>query len=146
MIEYLNVAPDYGVEKIVPPAKFLGRTLGELDLHRRLGLSAVAIRRGDRVTVNPAASERVGEGDELVLIGPDDRLERLREYPAATAPPKASRERLRRERGEASRVEVPVECERLGDRLAPHERKARLVHHRPGSARRAKAVNGLLME
>lgn len=79
VIEYLNVAPNFGVEKIAPPASFIGRTLAELDLPRQLGLTPIALRRGDRVTVNPHPSERVGEGDELVLIGPDDRLERLRE-------------------------------------------------------------------
>jgi trk system potassium uptake protein TrkA len=79
VIEYLNVAPNFGVEKIVPPASFIGRTLAELDLPRQLGLTPIALRRGDRVTVNPHPSERVGDGDELVLIGPDDRLERLRE-------------------------------------------------------------------
>ena len=80
VIDYLNVAANFGVEKVAPPAKFIGRTLGELDLPRQLGLTAIAIRRGDRVTVNPHPMERVGAGDELVLIGPDDRLGRLREY------------------------------------------------------------------
>ena len=80
VIDYLNVAPNFGVEKVAPPAKFVGRTLGELDLPRQLGLTPIAIRRGDRVTVNPHPMERVGDGDELVLIGPDDRLGRLREY------------------------------------------------------------------
>jgi trk system potassium uptake protein TrkA len=79
VIDYLSVAPNFGVEKIAPPARFVGHTLGELDLPRKLGLTPIAIRRGERVTVNPHPSERVGEGDELVLIGPDDRLERLRE-------------------------------------------------------------------
>ena len=79
VIEYLNVAPNFGVEKIAPPASFIGRTLAGTDLPRQLGLTPIALRGGDRVTVNPHPSERVGEGDELVLIGPDDRLERLRE-------------------------------------------------------------------
>jgi uncharacterized protein with PhoU and TrkA domain len=57
----------------------VGRTLKELDLAGTLGLRAVALRRGERVTVNPHPSERIEPGDELVLIGPDDRLERLRE-------------------------------------------------------------------
>lgn len=79
VIEYLNVAPNFGVERVVPPARFVGRTLKELDLAGTLGLRVVALRRGERVTVNPHPSELIGPGDELVLIGPDDRLERLRE-------------------------------------------------------------------
>jgi trk system potassium uptake protein len=78
VIDYLDVAPQFGIEKIRPPASFLGKTLGELDLRQRLGLTPVALRRGDRVFVNPAREERVAEGDELILIGRDDKLDLLR--------------------------------------------------------------------
>jgi trk system potassium uptake protein TrkA len=78
VIDYLDVAPAFGLEKIRPPKSFIGRTLGELDLKGRLGLTPVALRRGKQVIVNPAREERVSEGDELILIGRDDKLEQLR--------------------------------------------------------------------
>jgi trk system potassium uptake protein TrkA len=78
VVDYIDVAPRFGIEKVRPPRSFMGRTLGELDLPARLGLTAVALRRGDRVTVNPHRDERIAEGDELILIGRDDRLEQLR--------------------------------------------------------------------
>ena len=78
VIDYLDVAPSFGIEKIRPPRSFVGKTLGELDLKGRLGLTPVALRRGQQVFVNPAREERIGEGDELILIGRDDKLELLR--------------------------------------------------------------------
>lgn len=78
VIDYLDVAPSFGIEKIRPPRSFVGRTLGELDLKGRLGLTPVALRRGKQVFVNPARDERIAEGDELILIGRDDKLEHLR--------------------------------------------------------------------
>ena len=78
VIDYLDVAPSFGIEKLNPPASFVGRTLGELDLKGRLGLTPVALRRGREVFVNPATTERIVEGDELILIGRDEKLERLR--------------------------------------------------------------------
>jgi trk system potassium uptake protein len=78
VIDYLDVAPQFGLEKIRPPASFIGKTLGELDLRTRLGLTPVALRRGDKVFVNPAREQRVEEGDELILIGRDDKLDLLR--------------------------------------------------------------------
>ena len=78
VIDYLDVAPNFGIEKIRPPKSFIGKSLGELDLKGRLGLSPVALRRGPQVFVNPAREERVAEGDELILIGRDDRLDQLR--------------------------------------------------------------------
>jgi trk system potassium uptake protein TrkA len=78
VLDYLDVAPSFGIEKIRPPKSFVGRTLGELDLKARLGLTPVAVRRGKQVVVNPTRDERIGEGDELILIGRDDKLDQLR--------------------------------------------------------------------
>jgi trk system potassium uptake protein len=78
VIDYLDVAPSFGLEKIRPPRSFIGKTLGELDLKGRLGLTPIALRRGPQVFVNPAREERVAEGDELILIGRDEKLDQLR--------------------------------------------------------------------
>jgi uncharacterized protein with PhoU and TrkA domain len=59
-----------------PPSDSIGKTLTELDLGRRQ-LSPVALRRGDRVTVNPASSEIIQDGDLLILVGRDSGLEHL---------------------------------------------------------------------
>ena len=78
VIDYLDVAPNFGIEKIRPPKSFVGKSLGELDLKTRLGLTPIALRRGQQVFVNPARDERITESDELILIGRDDKLDQLR--------------------------------------------------------------------
>ncbi|NJD29111.1 MAG: TrkA family potassium uptake protein [Chloroflexi bacterium] len=74
VIDYLDVAPQFGIVKVRPPASFVGRSLRELDIPGRLSLTPIAIRRGNNVTVNPHRDDRIGEGDELILIGLDERL------------------------------------------------------------------------
>ena len=81
VIDYLDVAPRFGIVKTHPPATWIGRTLGALDLPGRLSLTPVALRRGDRVTINPSRDEVVGEKDVLILVGRDDSLEDLHEAP-----------------------------------------------------------------
>ncbi|MEO7266982.1 MAG: TrkA family potassium uptake protein, partial [Candidatus Limnocylindria bacterium] len=78
VIDYLDVAPSFGIEKIRPPKSFIGKSLGELDLKARMGLTPIALRRGKQVFVNPARDERVDEGDELIIIGQDSNLDQLR--------------------------------------------------------------------
>jgi trk system potassium uptake protein TrkA len=77
VIDYLDVAPEFGIVKVRPPASFVGRSFRDLALGERLGLTPVALRRGTEVTVNPAPETTILEGDELILIGRDDRLEQL---------------------------------------------------------------------
>jgi trk system potassium uptake protein TrkA len=79
VVEYLDVAPRFGIVKIRPPEAWVGRAFRELDLGARLSLTPIALRRGDNVTVNPHRDEVIAATDELILIGRDDKLERLEE-------------------------------------------------------------------
>jgi len=79
VLDYLDIAPNFGIEKIRPPESFIGKSLGELDLKGRLGLTPIALRRGQQVIVNPSRDERLADGDELILIGHDGELEQLRD-------------------------------------------------------------------
>jgi trk system potassium uptake protein len=75
--DYLDVAPGYGVARAPVVGPFIGKTLGELDLRNKYGITVVALRRGDTVTVNPHSSEVLRANDELIVLGLDEDLERL---------------------------------------------------------------------
>ena len=77
IIDYLDVAPGFGLVKVHPKQEYVGKTLGEIDFPGKLSLTPVALRRGTKVTINPSRDERVAAIDELILIGLDDKLESL---------------------------------------------------------------------
>lgn len=79
VIDYIDVAPGFGIIKIHPPKGFVGKTLRELDLANRFKLTPIALRRGNNVTVNPHRDDKVEVTDELILIGQDAHLEELGE-------------------------------------------------------------------
>jgi trk system potassium uptake protein len=80
-LDYIDLGPGFGVAKIVVPDTIVGRTLRELDLGARVKASAIALRRGDAVTVNPHRDEILRRGDQLVLIGRDEELAKLVDTP-----------------------------------------------------------------
>jgi len=75
--DYLDVAPNYGVSKLVPPKHFLGKSLDELNLRSRFGIMVLIIVRGQEIILTPARDEVIREGDVLVVAGRDEQLERL---------------------------------------------------------------------
>lgn len=77
VIDYLDVAPRFGIVKVTPPSSFVGRSLKDLDLPGRLQISPIVLRRGSEVTFNPHRDMVVAEQDELILMGSDDKLEIL---------------------------------------------------------------------
>ena len=79
VIDEIQLSTDYSILEIVAPPRFLARSLRELELRQRFGLTVLAIRREDRIIVSPDADQVVDEGDILVTLGQPEKLERLNE-------------------------------------------------------------------
>lgn len=77
VIDYLDVAPRFGIVKVTPPESLVGKSLKELDLPGRLQISPIVLRRGSEVTFNPHRDMVLAADDELILMGSDDKLEIL---------------------------------------------------------------------
>ena len=59
----------------VPPGSPLsGKTLAELDLRNKTGLSLLAIRRGSELMTHVDAQTKLCENDELFVIGTPDKV------------------------------------------------------------------------
>jgi K+/H+ antiporter YhaU regulatory subunit KhtT len=52
--------------------------LGELNLRKRLGVSAIAIVSGEKTVPNPSASFRLKDDDLLIVLGSAKGMERLK--------------------------------------------------------------------
>lgn len=74
--DYFDVGPGYGLAKL-SVASFAGKTLDDLELRTRYGVTPLFLRRGDKVIVNPHGSERLTAKDELTVAGKDEQLEKL---------------------------------------------------------------------
>jgi trk system potassium uptake protein TrkA len=77
IIDYIDVAPGFGLVMLRPPEAFVGRTIRELELPTKYQLSPVGLRRAGRLTVNPPGDETIAVDDVLILVGRDDGLARI---------------------------------------------------------------------
>ena len=60
--------------ELSPEASSIGKTLAEIDLRARSGVTVVAIRQADGTEILPHGRERLAAGDMLALIGPRERM------------------------------------------------------------------------
>lgn len=77
LLDYLELSPDYSILETVASPRVIGKTLGELNLRARLGVSIIAIRHGDNINLSPGANDMILEGDTLVVMGPTSQLGKL---------------------------------------------------------------------
>jgi trk system potassium uptake protein TrkA len=84
ILEHLELSEEYGIEEIVPPDEFVNKSIGDLKLRTRHGVSILAIRRQspngkEGLVVNPTRDDHILPGDILIVIGHEDDLAKLRD-------------------------------------------------------------------
>jgi len=79
VLDYMSIAPSYGVAKIDPPNSFVGRTLSELGLgpEGKWEVAVLLIQREREIVVSPDRMEVIKPDDVLIVSGNDSRLEQL---------------------------------------------------------------------
>ena len=83
VLDYIELSRDFSIIEIPAPRDFAGKSLKQLQLRNRYGLTLIAIKRkpaggGPEVTnVAPNADDRILAGDILALLGPNERLAQL---------------------------------------------------------------------
>lgn len=78
VLDYIELSDAFSIVEVPAPAEFFGRTLKDIGLRARFGLTTIAIRRkGDATTIAPGPDDVVREGDTLALLGGHDKLGQL---------------------------------------------------------------------
>jgi trk system potassium uptake protein TrkA len=83
VLDYIELSRDFSIVELPAPRDFIGKTLKQLELRPRYGLTLIAIKRrtstgdGEITNVAPAADDTILDGDVLSVIGDNDRLSQL---------------------------------------------------------------------
>jgi len=83
VLDYIELSRDFSIIEIPAPGDFAGKSLKELQLRNRYGLTLIAIKRrpegGGPETTNvaPTADDQILAGDVLALLGPNERLAQI---------------------------------------------------------------------
>lgn len=74
MLDFIELSPDHSIIEIEAPPNYAGKSLKELALRVKQGLSVMAIKRGEEIIVGPGGDSKVEDGDILIAIGPNDYI------------------------------------------------------------------------
>jgi trk system potassium uptake protein TrkA len=83
VIDYIELSRDFSIVELPAPEPFVGRTLKQLELRPRFGLTLIAIKRrsddSNAIVTNiaPSADEKIRQGDVLALLGGNEQLNKL---------------------------------------------------------------------
>jgi len=75
--DYIELEPDYSVIEIEALPDFVDKTLSELDLRNKYGITVLAIKRDSSFNISPHAKDMIKKGDFLIVIGETKKITEL---------------------------------------------------------------------
>jgi len=78
LMDYMELAKDYRLEELTAPASFHGKTLRELNLRSRWGITVLLLKRAGEggMLVSPDGDTQIFPGDTMVVFGKEEDLKR----------------------------------------------------------------------
>lgn len=77
VLDYIELSDEYGIIEVPAPISWEGKTLRDLNVRAKLGLNILAIRRGGKFNVSPAADFAFVQGDVMVVLGDSRALKKV---------------------------------------------------------------------
>jgi len=74
-LEQINLSPTYSVIELFTPVTFINKSLVEIGLRKKMGVTVLAIRRDDNVIVAPGPDEKLYKGDIIIALGSNEDLQ-----------------------------------------------------------------------
>ncbi|MFU8794395.1 MAG: potassium channel family protein [Dethiobacteria bacterium] len=79
IIDLIELSDEYSVVEVTAPKDMIGKTIKELDLRARYGISVIALKRnsGRKTNISPVADDQILPGDIIVAVGENKFLKKL---------------------------------------------------------------------
>ena len=69
VLDYIELSEEYGIIEIPAPKAWVGKSLKELNVRAKLGVNIIAVEKGRKINVSPAADYRIEADDVMVVLG-----------------------------------------------------------------------------
>lgn len=77
ILDIIEFAPDYSIVEVATMDDWVGRSLKDLKLPNKYGITVIAIKGGETINISPYAEDIIKEGDVLIVIGQNKALKNL---------------------------------------------------------------------
>jgi trk system potassium uptake protein TrkA len=77
VVDFIELSDEYSIMELLATEKVAGKTLIELDVRAKYGVTILAIKRGEEINVSPVPDEMIKNRDLLIVIGHKNDLKRF---------------------------------------------------------------------
>lgn len=79
VLDYIELSPDYSIVELVTPHVWTGKSLKELNVRARFGITILACKNNANIAVSPSPDYILQEDDYLVVLGANDDISSIKD-------------------------------------------------------------------
>ena len=77
ILDFIELSDEYGIAEVAAPQSWHGKTIRELDVRVRYGVTILAFRHNGRLNIQPDASETIDSDTVVVVLGSNEQIARM---------------------------------------------------------------------
>lgn len=77
VIDFIELSHEYSIVELIATAKLNGKTLVDLDIRARYGITIIAIKKGEDINISPDSDFEITKADLLIVIGLNNEIKRF---------------------------------------------------------------------
>ncbi|UCZ53452.1 TrkA family potassium uptake protein [Bacillus shivajii] len=77
VIDYIELSDRYSIVELIATTKLRGKTLIDLDIRAKFGVTILAVKKGEEMDISPMPDTKIDEGDLLIVIGENKDIKRF---------------------------------------------------------------------
>ncbi|MCD8508652.1 MAG: TrkA family potassium uptake protein [Bacillus sp. (in: Bacteria)] len=77
VIDFIELSDEYSIVELIATRKIEGKTLVQLDIRAKFGVTILAIKKGEEINISPEPDYEILAGDLLIVIGHNKDIRRF---------------------------------------------------------------------
>ena len=78
VLDYISLSDDFSICEVGVPSAWIGKSILDLKVRNKYGIALLAVRRGAEMEISPGANFVFAQGDIVLALGENDKLEKLK--------------------------------------------------------------------
>ena len=77
LLDFIELSPDFGIAEIAPPSNWTGKSIRELNVRAKFGVTVLSFKHGKELMVLPHADDQIEEGMSVVVLGTNEQIAKM---------------------------------------------------------------------
>lgn len=77
IFDFIELTPEYGIYEVVLPPSWVGKTILELDIRKRYGISVLATKENGLLSPQPSADHVFTNHESILILGTHDLVRKI---------------------------------------------------------------------